>query len=324
MTQVGVPGRLEVASTHATMLVPTFPPGVTAGAARVAMTGRQYEIAANVAVCEGDHLRGVVTIEALLAAPVGARLDEIMDDAPPVIGPDLDQEVVAWRAVQADTGCLAVVDAEGRFGGFVPAQRMLGVVLHEHAEDLARLGGFLHDSESARTASTENVGRRFWHRIPWLALGLFGAMAAAGVIGSFEATLERDVLIASFIPGVVYMADAVGTQTEALVIRGLSVGVGIRRVVRQELLTGLAVGGCLAVVFLALALLVWGNVEVAIAVSLALFAASSIATMIAMGLPWILHRLGRDPAFGSGPLATVVQDLLSITIYFAIASAIVT
>ena len=68
--------------------------------------------------------------------------------------------------------------------------------------------------------------------------------------------------------------------------------------------------------------LVWGDVAVAAAVAGAILAASAIATLIALALPWLLQRLGRDPAFGSGPLATVVQDLLSIAIYLAIVSAV--
>ena len=70
-------------------------------------------------------------------------------------------------------------------------------------------------------------------------------------------------------------------------------------------------------------LLGWEDFDVALAVSLALFAACSVATLVAMALPWAFQRLGADPAFGSGPLATVVQDLLSIVIYFVTALAIV-
>jgi magnesium transporter len=306
------------------MQVPVFAPDATAGEVRHAMTGRRYQSAADIAVCEHEQLVGLVTIERLLAATATTSLRELMDADPPVIAPGVDQEIAAWRAVQADESCLAVVDADGQFHGLVPPRRLLGVLLHEHAEDLARLGGFLHDAEAARAASAEPVVRRFWHRIPWLAIGLVGAMAAAGIVASFEATLRDEVLLAFFLPGIVYMADAVGTQTETLVIRGLSVGVAIGAVVRQELLTGLAVGIAVSAGFLVPALLIWGNVEVVAAVSLALFAACSAATVIAMGLPWLLHRMGRDPAFGSGPLATVVQDLLSITLYFLIASVLVT
>jgi magnesium transporter len=125
------------------------------------------------------------------------------------------------------------------------------------------------------------------------------------------------------VPGVVYLADAVGTQTEALVIRGLSVGVPIGRVARRELLTGLLVGVALALAFFPAAWLLWGQSNVAFAVALSLMAACSIATMVAMALPWLFHRLGSDPAFGSGPLATVIQDLLSIVLYFVICIRVV-
>jgi len=127
------------------------------------------------------------------------------------------------------------------------------------------------------------------------------------------------VILAFFIPGIVYMADAVGTQTETLIVRGLSIGVGVRQVVWRELLTGLLVGVTLAAVFLPVGLWRWGQGDVALTVALSLLAACSTATLVAMALPWLLHRLGRDPAYGSGPLATVVQDLLSVLIYMVIA-----
>jgi Divalent cation transporter len=86
-----------------------------------------------------------------------------------------------------------------------------------------------------------------------------------------------------------------------------------------ELLTGLLVGTTLAAVFLPVGLSRWGEPDVAVAVALSLLAACSTATLVAMALPWLLHRLGRDPAYGSGPLATVIQDLLSVLIYLVIA-----
>ena len=120
------------------------------------------------------------------------------------------------------------------------------------------------------------------------------------------------------------MADAVGTQTETVVIRGMALGVPLRRIARRELTTGLIIGALIAAVFFPFALLVWDDADVAAAVSIALFVSCSIATMVAMALPYALARLGHDPAFGSGPLATVIQDLLSIVVYFAVATALVT
>jgi magnesium transporter len=110
------------------------------------------------------------------------------------------------------------------------------------------------------------------------------------------------------------MADAVGTQTEAVVIRGISVGVPVRHVVARELTSGLIIGVLIAAVFFPFAYFVWGNEHVAATVALALFASTATATGVAMVLPYALDRLGRDPAFGAGPFGTVIQDLLSIII----------
>jgi magnesium transporter len=314
---------IETASEHATRAVPVFGPSDTAEAVRRALARHSFESAVDIAVCDGDALLGLVTIERLLAADDDVALSEIMDSTPPVVAPGLDQERAAWQAVQHNESSLAVIDDQGRFCGLIPPQRLLAVLLAEHDEDMARLGGVLHDSQAARQASTEPVARRLWHRLPWLLVGLAGAMLAAVIVGNFEDTLQEQIVLAFFVPGIVYMADAVGTQTETLVIRGLSVGVPIGGVVRRELLTGLGVGAALGVLFFPFSLVAWDQADVSLAVSLSLFAACSTATIIAMALPWLLHRLGRDPAFGSGPLATVVQDLLSLVIYFSIALAIV-
>ncbi|HSV56690.1 MAG TPA: magnesium transporter [Magnetospirillaceae bacterium] len=195
--------------------------------------------------------------------------------------------------------------------------------MSEHDEDLTRLGGFLKGASAARTASTEPVERRFIHRLPWLLVGLVGALLAADIVGRFEHNLEQTVMLAFFIPGIVYLADAVGTQTETVVMRGLSVGITMRRMVLREILAGLAIGMSLAAVGGLLIWARWGDPTVALVVGVALLGACSTATFAAMLLPWVFSSFGRDPAFGSGPLATVIQDLLSITIYFAIASAII-
>jgi magnesium transporter len=120
----------------------------------------------------------------------------------------------------------------------------------------------------------------------------------------------------------VYLADAVGTQTETVVVRGLSVGVRMRRMLRRELLAGLAIGIALAAVAGPLIWLRWGQADLALCVALSLLAACSTATLAAMALPWAFDVAGLDPAFGSGPLATVIQDLASILIYFGVAGAV--
>jgi magnesium transporter len=110
-------------------------------------------------------------------------------------------------------------------------------------------------------------------------------MLAAIVVGGFEEQLDKTVLLAFFLPAVVYMADAVGTQTETVLIRGLSVGVQLRNVMKRELATGLIVGVLMGAAFLPFALLVWGDGQVAVAVGLSLVASCSIATLVAMVSP---------------------------------------
>jgi magnesium transporter len=313
---------LEAAEEHVTRRVPVVDPAATAGDIRALLAAHPFDSVAAVAVVEGERLAGLVTIDVLVRARSDAPAATIMDRDPPRIAPGVNREAVAWAAVQRGEDTLAVVDAGGRFLGLVPPHELLRLLLAEHDEDMARLGGFLAGVSIARHASEEPVIRRFWHRLPWLVVGLAGAVAAAQIVGAFEQQLRETVAIAFFIPGIVYMADAVGTQTETIVVRGLSVGVPVGRVLRRELLTGLLVGATIAAIFLLVGALTWGG-EIALAVSLALFASCSVATMVAMSLPSLIDRAGLDPAFGSGPLSTVVQDLLSIVIYFAIALALI-
>ncbi|PXY32020.1 magnesium transporter [Prauserella muralis] len=317
------PDFFGTAAEHATSAVPVGAPRDRVADLLAAMRGRNYDSAALVAVCDAGRLAGLVTAERLLTAPATAELAEVMDADPPVVAPGMSQERAAWTAVCHDEAGLAVVDADRRFLGIVPAQRLMAVLLAEHNQDLARLGGFLGTASAARQATSERVPRRLWHRLPWLLMGLTGAMLSAGIVGAFEEALQRNVLLAFFVPAVVYLADAVGTQTETLVVRGLSVGVPIGRVAAREVVTGLLIGLLLAGLALPLTLLLWGDPAVAVSVGLALFAACAIATLIAMALPWLLSRFGADPVYGSGPLATVVQDLLSILIYLATATLVV-
>lgn len=313
---------LETAAEHASERVPIAAPTMTAAEVFNSLSGRDYSTANAVAVLDQGRLVGVLPLPRLLDAPPERPIAELMDTDPPTVSPDTDQEGVAIEMIERDASVLAVVDADGRFLGLIPPHRMLRVLLTEHEEDLARLGGFLFGSRQARHAAEERVTRRIWHRLPWLLIGLLGAMASVALVAGFERQLDEKVLIAFFLPAVVYMADAVGTQTEALMVRALAVGVSWRRAIRRELLSGLAIGALVGAAFVPFALIGWGDGEVALAVGVSLVAACATATAIAMLLPLALARLGMDPAFGSGPLATVLQDLISIAVYLAAAVAI--
>jgi len=284
---------------------------------------RSLQPGPDVPVCFGERLVGVVAVERLLTARPEATLASLVGRAVVVAPPGQDDERSALLAAQGGARSVAVVDAEGRLLRMLPPEHLIAVLSEEHEEDLARLGGFAARTGQARDAAEESVARRLWHRLPWLALGLFGAMLSAGLVAAFEDDLRRQVLLAFFVPAVVYMADAVGTQTETLVIRGMALGVSLRSIVRRELATGAIIGCLLAVVFFVFCQVVWGEARVAAAVAIALLVSASVATVIAMTLPYLLQRAGRDPAFGSGPLATVIQDLLSVAAYFGVAAVLV-
>lgn len=310
---------------HATTDVPTATRGETCAAVRAALSGRRFDVAEAVVVLGSDGRPcGVVTMEQLLAAPGSRAVEEAVTLRLLEVQADADREHVAWRVAEdRRIAAAAVVGLDGRFSGLVGRRELLAILLDEHESHLHRSAGAPASAAAARDALTEPLRVRLHHRLPWLLLGLLGAMGSAALVGGFEERLADDVLLAVFVPAVVYMADAVGTQTETLVIRGLSAGVELRHAVRRELLTGLCIGLAVAVGFFGFAVLTWGQADVALAVSLALLASCSIATVVAMLLPWLLHRSGRDPAYGAGPVATVVQDLLSIAVYFAVVIVVV-
>lgn len=313
----------DTAHAHASTDIPIVGPQETAAVIREHLRDRPFESVANIVVCDTGLFLGLIRIEDLLTAPPEAVARDLMDTEPPVVAPGTDQELAAWLAVRHEESALAVVDGEGRFLGMIPPSRLLGILLTEHDEDMARLGGFLAQGERARATSSEPVLRRYLHRLPWLLLGLIGALAAAHIVGHFDAQLQEAVLIAFFIPGILYLSAAVGVQTEMVVVRGLSLGIPVGRVLKQELVTGLMIGLTLALLIYPLIGGMWGDWDVARGVALAVMVSSLSASTISLLLPWLLDRLGLDPAFGSGPLATVTQDLLSILIYFAIVTAVV-
>ena len=310
----------RIAAEHPIDNVATAVRGESAGQVRQRLlAGIKLASAHDIVVLDPDDdaLAGLLSVRTLLAAPADAVIGSLMDDDPPLLAPDTHPASVAHRMAERGESSLVVVDANGDFVGLVPPHRMISILLDEHDEDLARLGGYAAGADRARGAAREAVRDRLLHRLPWLVVGLAGAMASAMLVGAFEDRLERNVLVALFIPAIVYMADAVGTQTEAVLIRALASGVTIRSVVARELATGAIVGVLVGTLFGSFALVGWGDEPLAAAVAVALFASCSIATGLAMLLPALFVRFDRDPAFGSGPLATVAQDLLSIAVYLA-------
>ena len=319
----GATRTLGAAVGHTIVDVPTGRPELTAGEMRARLErGGLAEVRKTVVV---DHQEpvGLVPIEWLLSASSEATLGRLMDPSPPLVTFDTDEEVAAHQMAEGGQGCLVVTGPGGGLVGLVFPEQMLGVLLAEHDEDMARIGGYMASSRQARHAAREGLLLRLWHRLPWIVVGLLGAMLSAVVMGAFEEELDANVLIALFVPAIVYMAGAVGAQTQTVLIRAFAVGVGTREIFLRELATGLMIGLVTGSLFFLFSLAGWGDASVALAVALALFASSVASTLVAMLLPTIFARFGADPAFGSGPLATLIQDLFSILVYFGVVMLVV-
>lgn len=314
----------ETAAHHVSAGVPRGLPGETMAQAVAGLSGHRYESVDLFCVTDADgKLLGVIRIADLLAAAPQTLLEELMWRDTPRVHADEDQERVASLALHHVLNAVPVVDQNDYLIGVIPSEALLLVLRREHVEDIHRIAGIGRETYRAREAIESPPIRRVRDRLPWLLIGLLGSGIATWVMAHYEQELGSRVAIAFFIPGLVYLADAIGTQTEAIAVRGLSLShARLSSLVAGELRTGLLIGFTLGVITFPMVWLTFGDTRLAFAVSFALFCAGGVATTIGLLLPWLLNRFGTDPAYGSGPLATVIQDLLSLIIYFTIVSGI--
>jgi magnesium transporter len=267
--------------------------------------------------------RGVVELKRLLHARDTESIASLMREDWPTVLPDTDQERAADAATRSGVATLPVVTLDRQPVGVLSASILLEVLAQEHREDVHRFAGILHAQAGSIHALEDPPFRRTVRRLPWLLIGLTLSAAATGIMVGFERLLEADVTVAFFIPALVYLADAVGTQTEMIAVRHLS----LRRrplgsLLRGEILTGGLIGLALGLIAYLAVWATFGSTSVAAGVGISLLAACMLASALGLLLPWMLARLGIDPAFGSGPVATIIQDVATILIYFAVMTAL--
>jgi magnesium transporter len=310
----------ETAAQHLVEQIPLARAEENVSSALASLSGHAFDSLEAVYIVDREkHLCGLVRLIDLMTLPPDQKLKDVMTISPPTVYPDDDQEEVASLAVQCELVAVPVVDRLGRFLGVVPAQSLIAILRREHIEDLHRLTGIQRENSHARHALEDPPIYRTRARLPWLLVGLAGSILATFVVSRFEEVLEAQVLIAFFVPGIVYLADAIGTQTEAIVVRGLSLSQNsLQNLLVGELWTGLLIGLSLGGLSFPLVWVAFGNFRLALAVALTILTAGGVATSVGLLFPWILDRFGKDPAFGSGPVATIVQDVLSLLVYFAI------
>lgn len=160
-------------------------------------------------------------------------------------------------------------------------------------------------------------------RIPSLVIGLVLGVLLAFITSRFEGVLSANIQVAFFIPFIVYIASAVGSQTQSIYARDLRSGkASFHKYLVKETAIGVILGIAASCVALILITLWLRSLELAVAVSLGMLAAIASAPLIALIVTEVLELERTDPAVGAGPIATVIQDTVSIVIYGLIATVI--
>jgi magnesium transporter len=224
-----------------------------------------------------------------------------------------------------------VVDASGRMKGVVTADDVVAVVEEEATEDIQKLGGSQAlDAPYLKTAFHRMVRKR----AGWLAALFLGEMLTATAMAFFEEEIAKAVVLALFVPLIISSGGNSGSQASTLVIRAMALGeVRLRdwwRVIRRELAAGLVLGTVLGTIgFLRIAL--WHAITgiygehyllVALTVFVSLIGVVTFGTITGSILPFILRRLGFDPASASAPFVATLVDVTGLVIYFTMASVI--
>lgn len=262
---------------------------------------------------------GALSIEMLNNEEPQMPVTRVMRDVP-VLHEDDDQEEAVRLAIRHRLDAVPVVDPDDRILGVIDHQAIFKVLQEENAEDRLLGSGIVAHAGEALTGGPVRLA---WRRLPWLLVGLAGGMLAAEVVGGFEETLARRLELAFFIPVVVYMADAVATQTETIYIRGMSVvDMSLGRYVLREALTASMLAAACAAGIVVFARFRFSAPATALIVGASMFLSVITAAFIAVLIPWALERTGADPALGAGPFATIVQDIVTILIYFTVATMV--
>ncbi|MBE9189299.1 magnesium transporter [Gloeocapsopsis crepidinum LEGE 06123] len=262
------------------------------------------------------RLVGILSLRDLVTAQPDQTIGEIMTRDSVHVYTETDQEVVARIIKDYDFLAVPVVDAERRLVGIVTVDDVIDILEEETTEDIYTLGGVQAGGGNYFQTNLFTVARR---RVVWLLVLLITNTATAIVIQNEEEVLEQVVALAAFIPLLIGTGGNVGAQSSTVVIRGLSTNeVQINkflRVISRETLAGVVLGVMLAVVVTVWAYFLQGNLAVAIAVGVSLFAIAILASFAGSALPFLFRSLKLDPALMSAPFITTAVDVLGVLIY---------
>ena len=268
---------------------------------------------------EDRKLVGVVSYRDLLLAEPEEHIRTIMYERIISVTVTTDQEVVAQIVQRYDFLAIPVVDENNILVGIVTVDDIIDIVIKEANEDIEKLSA-TGKSIDFETKTLVAAARR----LPWLILLLFIGVISGRIISSFEDTLKQVVALAFFMPMIAGMTGNTGTQSLAVVVRGLisydiDKGV-ITRLITRELGVGITIGIICSVLIAVIAFIWQGSLILGAVVGCSLFFTLIIGTLAGTIIPLVLFRLNIDPAVASGPLITTLNDIFSLLTYFGIAT----
>lgn len=263
-------------------------------------------------------LAGTLPLKALVVAPRDMHVADIMDEAPIVLDPEMDQEEAVNLFTRYKLKGAPVVSKQGEVLGLVVVKDIFDVAQEEVEEDFEKMAG---------TAAAATAWETVRLRLPWLVATCLGGLLVSSVVKHFEGTIARVVALAAFSPLISGMGGNVGAQTATVMVRGLATGeihgAHERATVIKEILVGLMMGSFYACVVGVIAHAIYGGTYgwrfggvVAAAMLVSMVAAATMGAV----QPILLKRLGIDPATATAPFITTTTDLLANVVYFWLAT----
>jgi magnesium transporter len=272
-----------------------------------------------------------IRIREFLLTSLDRRVSDLMDRRFAVLRATDDQETAVSVFRKYDRSALPVTDTAGMLIGIVTIDDVLDVAEASATEDIQRIGGSEALDEPYMEIGFVNMVRK---RAGWLTALFLGEMLTASAMGVFEHEISKAVVLALFIPLIISSGGNSGSQASTLVIRALALGevtlIDWWRVMRREIGAGLALGSILGSIgFLRITL--WSAFSdiygphwflVALTVAVALVGIVLWGTLVGSLLPFVLRRLGFDPATSSAPFVATLVDVTGLIIYFSVALVI--
>lgn len=270
-----------------------------------------------------------IPLQKLILAEPETRVESLIDYRVVALRTTDDQERAVSLMREYDRTVLPVVDQDGVLVGIVTVDDVLDVAVEEATEDIQKFGGMEALDTPYMSTPLPQMLRK---RAGWLSVLFISEMFTASAMAAFEHAIERVVMLAFFVPMVIASGGNSGSQAATLVIRAMTLGeITIRdwwKVMRRELVSGLLLGtilgaiGFLRVTLWELLFDLYGTqwVSMAFTVALALMGIVLWGTLIGSMLPFLLRRLGFDPAASSAPFVATLVDVTGIVIYFTVAS----